>query len=151
MKKATPKDGLPTLAGISGSDRSVAVWYAQSPLSEVSMRKIDSFEDQMRGVITYELDNGQRVVLDERAARKYGAATLLREYGCDIDDTLLPVMQSGQMVGRLPASFDPATATSKSTLYDFRQGDFTRDGDKWIASKMLGYGDLMAVPGFLPA
>lgn len=52
-------------------------------------------------------------------------------------------------VGTLPASFDPTRIKSQSFFYDPRPGDFIRRADHWEASRMLGPGDLDAVPGFV--
>ena len=115
------------------------------------MKRLDSNDDLMRGVVTYEFANGQRICLNERDVRKYGAETMLRESGyADLLETKrLPVMWCGKQVGTLPPNFDPRAAKSRSSFYDFRPGDFIRDGDVWTASKSLGPGDLEAVPGFM--
>lgn len=115
------------------------------------MKNITSHEDQMRAIVTYELDDGRRLRFSEKDVRLYGIASLLRRVGIDVDDSRLPVMQRGEMVGALPASFDPLHIKSKSALYDPRPGDFRLDGKRWIAAPMLGLGDLQAVEGFQPA
>lgn len=58
------------------------------------------------------------------------------------------VIQCGRKVGTVPPTFDPARIKSKSFLYDPRPGDFRWDGVAWVASMVLGPGDLEAVPGF---
>lgn len=115
------------------------------------MRRIESIEDQMAGVVTYQLDNGQRFRCSRRAVEEVGAAELLRRAG---HGDLLPkeraeVMWCGQRAGTVPPDFDPMFIKSKSFLYDPRPGDFTRQGDAWVASKALGPGDLECVPGFV--
>lgn len=59
------------------------------------------------------------------------------------------VMQEGRKIGTVPPSFDPAAIKSTSFMYDPRPGDFRFDGSAWVASNMLGPGDLEAVPGFV--
>lgn len=122
------------------------------------MRRIESFEDQMNGVVTYEFEDGSRVCLGEKAVRECGAVTILRDAGyimarkgLDIPRATerVPVMQGGRQVGTLPGDFDPMFIKSSSWLYEPRSGDFRRDGTVWIAAKQLGPGDLDAVPGFV--
>lgn len=60
----------------------------------------------------------------------------------------LSVMQGGEKIGSVPASFDPMTIRSTSVLYSVRQGDFQLEGNVWVACNTLGPGDLDAVPGF---
>ena len=52
-------------------------------------------------------------------------------------------------VGSVPATFDPIAIKSTNWLYEPRAGDFRRDGKNWVVDKMLGPGDLEAVPGFV--
>ncbi len=115
------------------------------------MRRIDSIEDQMEGVVTYELGNGRRVRMDARIAREYGPGEILREMGLgdQVPTEHIVVTQHGRKIGTVPGDFDPFTIKSKNYFYDPRPGDFRRDGDVWIASRMLGPGDLEAVPGFV--
>lgn len=61
----------------------------------------------------------------------------------------IAVMQDGQRIGTVMPSFDPDNIRSRSPLYRPRPGDFRREGDVWVASPMLGNGDLEAVPGFV--
>jgi hypothetical protein len=61
----------------------------------------------------------------------------------------IPVMQDGKRVGTVPPSFDLEHIKSTSWLYDPRPGDFRREGDALIASRMLGPGDLESVRGFV--
>ena len=113
------------------------------------MRRIESMEDDMRRVVTYEMDDGMRVCLDANAVRRFGAAVLLRRYGYSPSTERVPVYQSGEKIGTVPSLFDPQFIKSTNFLYDPRPGDFRRDGDRWIADKMLGHGDLEAIPGFV--
>lgn len=59
------------------------------------------------------------------------------------------VMQGGRKIGTVPPSFDPAKIKSTSFFYEPRPGDFRLSGDVWVADRMLGPGDLEAVPGFV--
>lgn len=114
------------------------------------MHRIESIEDQMNGVVTYELSNGQRLRISRRAVDEVGPAKILRDMGLGhlVPTERLPVMWVGRKVGSMAPDFDPGRIKSRTFLYDARPGDFTRDGDTWVASKMLGPGDLEAVPGF---
>lgn len=116
------------------------------------MKKLDSYEDDRKGVVTYEFENGQRVTLDKSAVREYGISEVLRGMGLGrwLPTKRSVVMQDGLRVGTVPPDFDPTNINSKSVLYDARPGDFRREGDRWIASKSLGLGDLGAIPGFKP-
>lgn len=115
------------------------------------MKALPSFEDEMQGVVTYELEGGGRVRLSAREVRKYGAAEILRGggYGRFLPTERVPVMYQGQRVGSLPPDFDPLFVRSVSSFYEPRPGDFVRDGDMWVANKMLGPGDLKSVHGFV--
>lgn len=112
------------------------------------MRKLESIEDRMNGMVTYELDDGKRLRVDARLVQKIGIAAILREYGYEAPTERLPVYQRGRKVGTVPADFDPEFIKSRSFFYEPRPGDFKREGDGWVAEKMLGPGDLDAVPGF---
>jgi hypothetical protein len=114
------------------------------------MKRIESPEDFMRGIVRYELEGGRMICLNAHDVREYGAKALLEAEGLISPDEgkRLPVIWHGQQVGTMPAGFDPFFAKSKSFLYDPRPGDFRRDGDTWVASRTLGPGDLEAVPGF---
>lgn len=120
-----------------------------SPASAIS--RIDSIEDEMQDVVTYELGDGKRFCVEGRALRKYGLATLLKHtpYASALPTERLPVRQHGRIVGTMAPDFDPMLIKSKSFLYDPRPGDFKLDGDEWIAAKELGLGDLEAIPGFV--
>jgi hypothetical protein len=114
------------------------------------MTRIESVEDEIKGVVTYELTGGLRVCLDKHAAEKYGPADLIRSmgHGDKLPTGRLPVMQRGKRVGFVPADFDPMFIKSDSFFYQPRHGDFTRDENGWVAAPMLGPGDLEAVRGF---
>ena len=115
------------------------------------MRRIESIDDQMNGVVTYELTGGVRVCLEEKAVREYGAADLLEfsGYGHLLPTERTPVMQSGRKIGTVPPDFDPFAVKSRSFFYEPRRGDFRREGDVWIADRMIGPGDFEAIPGFV--
>jgi hypothetical protein len=108
-------------------------------------------EDEMHGVVTFELDGGRRVRVDARTAREIGPSGVAKYLGIETPRGRLPVRQGGELVGTVPADFDPYFIRSKSFLYDPRPGDFTREGTCWIANAALGLGDLEAVPGFVRA
>lgn len=122
------------------------------------MRRIESIEDAMKGVVRYELTGGRYVQLDVRAIREVGAAELIRGMGFG---DLLPTDRvrvhkpgktrttRGACIGTVPPDFEPAFMKSRSPWYDPRPGDFVRDGDVWIVSRTLGPGDLEAIPGFI--
>lgn len=115
------------------------------------MIRIESIEDDLNGVVTYEFQNGKRVRLDAHVVREYGLADVLRRMGLAdlVPDQRIAVMRHGRKIGTVPPAFDPYLIKSKSWLYDPRPGDFRREGDVWIASNTLGPGDLEAVPGFV--
>lgn len=115
------------------------------------MIRIESLADEMQGFVTYELKGGRYVRLDARAVREYGAAEIIRHMGLEAEmpTERVKVIQQGRVVGTVPPDFDPISIKSRSFLYDVRPGDFRREGDSWIADKMLGPGDLEAVPGFV--
>lgn len=116
------------------------------------MRLIESIEDQMKGVMTFELGDGRCVCLDARAVREYGAAKILASAGIEVNKGKpVPVYQHGEMVGTVPFDFEPALIKSRSMLYDPRPGDFRRVTRGWEASPQLGPGDLQCVPGFVAA
>ncbi len=115
------------------------------------MNRIDSMEDNMNGVCTYELKGGKRVRLSVDAVRELGAAECVRRMGHGdlLPTERLPVMQRGRRVGTMPADFDPTNVKSGNWLYEPRSGDFTREKDHWAAANNLGPGDLDAVVGFV--
>ena len=108
-------------------------------------------ENPITRVVTYELKDGRRIDFDARAVREYGIEALARHAGlsAELPRGRVDVMQHGRKVGTLPATFEPTAVRSTSFFYDVRHGDFTREGDVWIASRTLGPGDLEAVPGFV--
>lgn len=118
------------------------------------MRRIEDPASYVKGVVTYEYQDpklGRRWIdLDARAIQEYGLEKVLSYAGLGhlIPTERVQVVQHGRVVGSLPGSFDPAACRSTSLLYDPRPGDFVRDGDKWVASRTLGPGDLDAVQGF---
>lgn len=116
----------------------------------MARRLEDTIDDQMRSVVRVELSNGQCIVFDRRAFMELGMAECLRRVGAadEAPQGRIPVEQDGAIVGTVPADFDPLTARSRSWIYDVRPGDFKRVGDKVIANKMLGQGDLDCLDGF---
>lgn len=116
------------------------------------MRLIESIEDQMNGVMTFDLDDGRRVRLDARAVMDFGAAKLLALAGIEVNKGKpVLVYQHGEMVGTVPFDFEPALIKSKTMLYEPRPGDFRRTKMGWEASPQLGPGDLLAITGFKSA
>jgi hypothetical protein len=115
------------------------------------VKRIESEMDTARGVITYDLGDGRYVTLDALAVQRYGAVKMLRAYGVGMPKATdrVVVMQDGRRVGTAPGDFDPYFIKSTSFMYDPRPGDFKREGDVWVASRMLGGGDLECVPGFV--
>lgn len=112
--------------------------------------RINSIEDEMRGVVRYRLDDGRQIELAAEAVRELGAIEILRRHGHENrqDGGRVDVIQDGKKVGSLPADFDPHFIKSRSFFYDPRPGDFRKEGNQWVAARMLGPGDLEAVPGF---
>lgn len=134
---------------LTGPDISVPYPCRAALLSEDGMMKrLESIEDEMRGVVTYELPDGRYAQFDVRAVREYGIAKLLRAEGYEPPTGRVAVMQYGRRVGTVPADFEPMAIKSRSFLYDPRPGDFRREGDAWIVSRTLGAGDLDMVPEF---
>lgn len=118
------------------------------------MRRLESIDDEMRGLVTYELTDGRRVCVSERDVRERGAMAVLGAAGVDISAELpsgrQKVTQSGVVIGTLPADFDP-TLIRPGLMYDPRPGDLFRGDNGWIASPSLGGGDMEYIPGFRPA
>jgi hypothetical protein len=112
------------------------------------LKRVDSIEDQARGVVRYDLGNGQMACFDLEAVRLRGVGELLRYAGVALPKDRVPVWQGGRKIGSVPWDFEPMAIKSRSALYDVRQGDFRREAAGWIASDTLGFGDLDAVPGF---
>jgi hypothetical protein len=115
------------------------------------MKRIERLQDQFEGTITFDLEDGRFVTLDQRAVKRYGLREMLRAAGVDAElpDKRLPVFQRGREIGSVPGDFEPTCIKSTSWLYDPRPGDFRRDGKGWIAADSLGLGDLEAVHGFV--
>jgi hypothetical protein len=116
----------------------------------MSLRRIESIEDDMKDVVTFELQpSGERAQFTGHFFRKEGIDGVRRYLGVKPSTERLPVKQNGRIVGSLPADFDPGFVRSSSWLYDPRPGDFIRRDDHWEANQMLGPGDLEAVRGFV--
>lgn len=112
------------------------------------MRKIERIDDDMRGVVTYEIGDGRWITLDARAVREYGLKTILEAHGVELPDERIPVFQDGREIGTVSAYFEPSAIKSTSYFYDVRPGDFKRTKAGWEAARSLGPGDLQAVPDF---
>jgi len=109
--------------------------------------------DYLNDTVTFDLNDGRCIKFSHRMVQKVGIAEALRRAGLadQIPTGRVPVTQHGQVVGTLPAHFDPAFARSSSFFYDVRPGDFEREGSGWRASRTLCPGDLEALIGFSPA
>lgn len=116
------------------------------------MRRIESTENDMKGIVTFEFEDGRRIDFDKEALRAAGLANLMRRSGLGhlLPTERLPVFHHGQRVGTMAPDFDPTLVTSNNYFYNPRPGDFRREGDTWIAAKSLGPGDVGAVVGFIP-
>lgn len=114
------------------------------------MRRIESHEDAMKGIVRYRLDDGRMVCFDADIVREIGLTAAMRYAGVEVEAPTkrLPVVQRGREIGTMPPDFDPDFIRSRSWLYEPRPGDFRREGDKWVANQMLGPGDFEAIPGF---
>ncbi len=115
------------------------------------MIRLDSIEDEMKGVITYQLADGRRVCFDARTVREYGVAALMGGIGeaDQVPTERVPVIFHGRRVGTLPGDFDAQNVKSLSWLYNPRPGDFKREDGAWIVGRAVGPGDLEAVAGFI--
>lgn len=113
------------------------------------VHRIESIEDRLSHVETYQLDDGQRIRVSKDMVDDLGIAEILRQEGIEVDSRPVPVFQSGRKIGTVPGTFDPGRIRSTSFLYEPRPGDFIRRSDHWEADRMLGPGDLDCVPGFV--
>lgn len=118
------------------------------------MKKLTAtIDDDRNHCWTYELPDGRRIAIDRDHVRKHGAAFIIRQAGLEPfaegeENALLPVYQCGELIGTLPATFDPETAKSGTFLFSVRPGDFIREGNRWIACQTLGPGDLDSLTDF---
>jgi hypothetical protein len=112
------------------------------------MKRIEREEDQRRGTVTYQLDDGRYVTLEANAVQQFGADTLIQWLGLESPAERVPVMQHGRRIGTLPADFEPHNARSRNPACEIRPGDFSREGDAWIVEKTLGSDDQDAIIGF---
>lgn len=116
----------------------------------MARRLDDTIEDQMRSVVRVELSDGRMVVFDRRMFVELGMSECLRRVDAvdECQSGRVPVRQRGEVVGTVPADFDPLTAKSRSWIYDVRPSDFKRVGNVWEAHSSLGLGDLDMLVGF---
>lgn len=112
------------------------------------MKRVKSVEDEMSGFFTYDLGDGRFLKVTQEEVFTFGLETVLRHYGVEPSTERVPVFQNGREIGSFPACFEPGAVRSSSPLYAIRNGDFERDGDRWVASRDLGPSDFEAVPGF---
>lgn len=117
------------------------------------VKRIPSISDETGRTIRYRLINGRIVRSDEQALSDLMLTEALRRTGVDPANqgSRLPVMQKGQIVGTLPASFEPSAIGDQSFMYGSKPSDFRREGNVWVADQMLGLGNLASVPGFRSA
>ena len=116
------------------------------------MRRLDSIEDEMRGVVTFDLENGRYLTVPAREIAEYGTEAVFRAHGCHdaiANKERISVFRRDKKIGTVPCDFDPLTIRSNSFLYAPRGGDFRRSERGWEADKSLGPGDLEAVAGFV--
>lgn len=117
------------------------------------MKLVQSYEDDMNNVVTFELGDGRRVRLDRRYINEEGGvAKIIRSMGLgdELPTGRVDVYQHGKIVGTVAADFEP-NMIKRGLMYEYRPGDYTRDASGWIASRMLGRGDFNYLPGFIPA
>lgn len=112
------------------------------------MRRIESLEDEMRGTITYDLEDGRYLNVDAEMVRTLGITAVLKLNGVEPPKGRLPVFWAGHEAGTLPAAFDPLQIRSLTSFYRPRAGDFKRTDRGWEAANTLGPGDLEAGPEF---
>jgi len=109
-------------------------------------RVITSLEDEMNDVVRVAFPDGMRAAFAGREVRRRGLARLLDEIGHSQSGVRVNVWQGGRVVGTVPATFHPHFLTSVTWLYSLRHGDFRPAANGgWIASEMLGPGDLCAI------
>jgi hypothetical protein len=112
------------------------------------MKRIEREEDERRGTVTYQLDDGRFVTLEANAVQQFGIDNLIQWLGIESPTERVPVMQNGRRLGTLPANFEPLNARRRNSEYEVRPGDFRREGGAWIVEKTLCSEDLDAVIGF---
>ena len=106
------------------------------------MREITTLEDQMKDQRRFQ--SGEQFLLLSRHEIEMGGGlrAALDRYGMELDNRMLPVFWHGREIGQLSAYWHPSMV-QRSLMYEPRDTDFVRDGDKWIANDMLGPGDLL--------
>lgn len=110
--------------------------------------RIDRPEDLMRGVVTFDVGEGQFLTVSARDLREYGLELILRHHGIEPPTGRLPVYQYDKKIGTVPAAFDPLNIRSSTFLYDPRPGDFKFEDGKWVANRTMCPGDFEAIEGF---
>lgn len=112
------------------------------------MREVTDISDEMRATRTFDLGDGRRLRVEVADIAHYGLKAILQDHGIEMNSAPVPVFQRGERIGTVPADFDPFSIRSTSFFYEPRGGDFVRKSDGWHAHRMLGPGDLEAIPGF---
>lgn len=107
-------------------------------------------ENHMDRTITVDLGDGRIADVEIDFIRRFGLKAVAEHFGVPVSDRYLPVVYHVRVVGSLPEAWHPLEIKSKTFLYDPRPGDFVREGDKWIAARTLGPGDIEAVSDFIP-
>lgn len=113
------------------------------------IKRIDDPGDKFLGTITFDLDDGRYLRVSVRDLKEYGLKEILKHYsGVEVPTKPVMVFQRNQLVGKVPALWQPEVLVSKSPLYSWRPGDFEFRNNAWYADPMLGAGDLAAIEGF---
>ena len=115
----------------------------------MGIEDVTSIEDERRRIARYRLPDGKMLAVGIESLELHGLDRILRGAGYGhLLNARMPVVWCGRIIGTLPAAFDSRNIQSASFMYQPRAGDFTRDGDRWIASDTMGLGDLRYVVGF---
>ena len=80
------------------------------------MKRIESIEDDAKGVVTYEFSDGRRLTLAVDYVRGVGIAEAARQAGLGhlVPTERVSVMQAGRIIGTLSPDFDSTFIRSMS-------------------------------------
>lgn len=126
--------------------KGTGVISGQSSLSVMA----ETLKNHIDRTLTVDLGDGRMADVEIDVIRRFGLKAVAEHFGVPVSDRYLPVVYLGRIVGSLPEAWHPLEIKSKTFLYDPRPGDFVREGDKWIAARTLGPGDIEAVSDFIP-